>query len=78
VKLALLALLGSLVPAAVADASATYTYDSLGRLVATQYDNGVCIAYTFDANGNRTQSVTASNGPIWGSSAWGCFVWTAH
>ena len=78
VMLALLALLGSLVPAVVVDASTSYSYDQLGRLVTAQYDNGLCITYTLDANGNRTQSITAASPPTWGSSAWGCFAWTPH
>lgn len=39
--------------------SATYTYDSLGRLVKVVYSNGVTITYTYDAAGNRTTTVTA-------------------
>jgi len=37
--------------------SASYTYDNLGRLVKVVYSNGVIIAYTYDAAGNRTATV---------------------
>lgn len=46
--------------AAVAPAqagSATYSYDSLGRLVKVVYSNGAVITYTYDAAGNRTAAV---------------------
>ena len=59
---------------------ASYTYDQLGRLTTALYSNGTCIAYAYDANGNRTsQSITASGAPEspnWGSGVWGCFLWT--
>ena len=32
----------------------SYLYDNLGRLTAVTYDNGIEIAYTYDALGNRT------------------------
>lgn len=62
-------------------ASIVYTYDQLGRVTTAVYDNGLCIAYSYDANGNRTaQSNTLSGGssgnPAWGSGTWGCFNWT--
>ena len=38
--------------------SATYTYDALGRLIKVTYANGTVITYTWDAAGNRTQTVT--------------------
>jgi hypothetical protein len=34
----------------------SYTYDSLNRLAAVQYDNGGGIAYTYDKAGNRLSS----------------------
>lgn len=62
-----------------ADASVSYTYDVLGRITTALYDNGLCIVYTYDANGNRTsQSSLPSGGPetpIWGTGVWGCFAW---
>lgn len=67
--------------AAAATGSVSHTYDPLGRIATALYDNGVCIAYVYDANGNRTaQTNTASTGPetaVWGSGTWGCFAWTA-
>ena len=62
-------------------ASVTYTYDQLGRVTTALYDNGLCIAYAYDANGNRTsQTNTMSSppeSPVWGTGSWGCFHWTA-
>lgn len=37
--------------------SATYTYDTLGRVVKVVYSNGVVITYSYDAAGNRTATV---------------------
>lgn len=37
--------------------SATYTYDTLGRLTKVTYSNGVVITYAYDAAGNRTTLV---------------------
>lgn len=63
-------------------ASASYTYDPLGRVTTALYDNGVCIAYSYDAAGNRTSQSNTASGPsesaVWGSGVWGCFVWTAQ
>jgi YD repeat-containing protein len=50
-------LLGSAAPSFAA--SASYTYDALGRLVQVTYDNGTTIVYSYDAAGNRTaKSIT--------------------
>lgn len=64
-------------------ADTIYTYDELGRLMtALTSATGVCIAYSYDANGNRTaQTITVSGGtvsPIWGTGVAGCFLWTAQ
>jgi YD repeat-containing protein len=60
-------------------ASTSYTYDELGRLTTAVYDNGLCVAYAYDATGNRTSqsNASASSAPTWGSGVWGCFLWTA-
>ncbi len=75
-----LALIVSFVPAE-ADSTATYTYDSAGQITTAVYDNGLCIAYAYDANGNRTsQTNTAAGGSgslTWGSGVWGCQLWTS-
>lgn len=64
-----------------AAASITYTYDPSGRLTTALYDNGLCIAYAYDANGNRTSvSGVVGGAPqtaVWGTGAWGCFNWTS-
>lgn len=41
--------------AATADNSATYTYDSLGRLTKDAYPSNTA-SYNYDAAGNRTQA----------------------
>jgi len=71
-----LVLLGSLVTDA-SGAGVSYTYDQVGRIATAIYDNGLCVAYSYDANGNRTAQTNATPGaPAWGSGAWGCFSWT--
>jgi YD repeat-containing protein len=57
-----------------ANGSVAYTYDALGRLITASYDTGVCIAYSYDANGNRLSEkimVTSSSS----TGVWGCFSW---
>lgn len=64
-----------------ATASVVYSYDQLGRITTALYDNGLCIAYSYDANGNRTAQTNANSStpqtPIWGTGTWGCFQWTS-
>lgn len=78
--LAMLLSLTAIGAASAATGSVTYTYDALGRITTARYDTGVCIAYQYDANGNRTsQSVFVGGSPLtptWGTGVWGCFVWT--
>ena len=61
-------------------AGISYSYDKLGRVTTAVYDTGVCIAYSYDPNGNRTSQTNTISGapvsPIWGSGVWGCFSWT--
>ena len=75
-KIAVLALLAS----NTAEATVVYTYDQLGRITTALYDNGLCIIYTYDANGNRTSQTNTASGapqtPTWGTGVWGCFAWT--
>lgn len=57
-----------------ANGSVAYTYDPLGRIMTASYDTGVCIAYTYDANGNRLSEkilVTTAGS----TGVWGCFNW---
>lgn len=59
-------------------ASVAYGYDPLGRLATALYDDGLCIIYVYDANGNRTSWTNAappSSPPLWGSQNWGGFNW---
>jgi YD repeat-containing protein len=77
VSAALAAALGFSVPDA-SGAGGSYTYDLPGRVATALYDNGICVAYGYDAAGNRTAQTNASAGsPAWGSGAWGCFSWTS-
>jgi YD repeat-containing protein len=64
--------------AQAANGSVAYTYDALGRVVTASYDTGVCLIYTYDANGNRTSqaiNVGSVTTPTWGTGVWGCFIW---
>jgi YD repeat-containing protein len=67
--------------ARAASASVTYTYDAVGRVATALYDNGTCIAYSYDPSGNRTSQTnttsTSPESPTWGTGTWGCFQWTA-
>lgn len=57
-----------------ANGSVAYSYDALGRLLTANYDTGVCIVYSYDANGNRTsQKILVVSGGSTG--IWGCFNW---
>ena len=42
--------------------TATYTYDSLGRLKTVTFANGTVITYNYDSAGNRTSVVTSCPG----------------
>jgi YD repeat-containing protein len=61
-------------PAFAANGSVVYTYDALGRISTASYDTGVCIAYTYDANGNRTSQKILVTSPT-STGVWGCFIW---
>lgn len=41
--------------------SATYKYDSLGRLSEVAYGNGVVVKYAYDAAGNRVTDTTTGS-----------------
>lgn len=64
-----------------AASSISYGYDQVGRVTTASYDNGLCVIYTYDANGNRTMqsysTPSSSSSQNWGSGVWGChLVWT--
>jgi YD repeat-containing protein len=63
-----------------AEAATVYLYDPQGRLTATIYDSGVCVTYSYDADGNRTSSVvslSATGSLTWGAGLWGCRTWSS-
>lgn len=57
-----------------------YTYDRAGRATTALYDNGTCVIYAYDANGNRTARTILPAGPpntsTWGTGIFGCFYWS--
>lgn len=46
--------------AAVQAATASYTYDALGRLTGVTYSDGKMAGYTYDAAGNRAQLLSGT------------------
>jgi YD repeat-containing protein len=58
--------------------SGVFGYDKVGRVTTALYDNGTCLVYTYDANGNRTSQTNtpATVTAVWGSGVFGCFSWT--
>lgn len=58
----LLILAISMTPIAYA-ASATYKYDSSGKLISIQYDDGSEITYSYDNQGNMTTSTSSKKDP---------------
>ncbi len=58
--------------------SGVYGYDKVGRLTTALYDNGTCLVYAYDANGNRTSqtNTSATVTAVWGTGTYGCFSWT--
>ena len=71
---------GTLIPEATI-ASDSYTYDMNGRVTTALYNNGLCIAYAYDANGNRTSQTNSISStpesPVWDLGVWGCVSWTS-
>ncbi len=59
--LAACSLIAFAMPARAATDSATYKYDTLGRLTEIDYVGGTIVKYAYDAAGNRT-SVTVTCG----------------
>jgi YD repeat-containing protein len=74
--LSILLVVAGATPGEAANGAVVYTYDALGRLTTASYDTGVCITYSYDANGNRLSErilVTAAGS----TGVWGCFNWNA-
>lgn len=46
--------LGAAAPALAQSGPVYYTYDALGRAISAWYPDGTCLAYAYDAAGNRT------------------------
>lgn len=49
--------IAAVLPLGAQAGTATYKYDNLGRLTQIDYDGGVMVKYTYDANGNRATEV---------------------
>jgi hypothetical protein len=65
------------VPLEATGAGVAYTYDPIGRIATGLYDNNLCIAYSYDAAGNRmSQTNATATTATWGSARWGCFSWS--
>jgi YD repeat-containing protein len=56
-------LLSGVLFVAPATAATVYTYDELGRLKTATYDDGKQIVYSYDAAGNRSQTVISAGTP---------------
>jgi YD repeat-containing protein len=80
VLIVLLGCIGTLDGEAQAQQVVQYTYDAVGRVTSALYDNGVCVVYSYDANGNRTSKTVLAAGtpntPTWGTGTLGCFQWS--
>ena len=75
--LVMLTLVVGFVAADAIAAGISYTYDATGRIATGIYDSGMCVAYSYDAVGNRTsQTNTSMSSPVWGAVPWGCPNWT--
>ena len=62
VMLATVALLAAM-PAIVHSASATYQYDTKGRVSKITYDDGTVVDYAYNLNGNRTSETRTTPPP---------------
>lgn len=58
-----IALVFAAIPATVQSASATYEYDTKGRVSKITYDDGSVVDYAYDLNGNRTSATKTTPPP---------------
>jgi YD repeat-containing protein len=62
--------------------SAAFSYDAAGRLASAAYPTGVCVSYSYDANGNQiTRSVitaVAAGSLVWDTGRWNCALWALN
>lgn len=63
IAVALAATVLTALPATVYTASATYEYDTKGRVSKITYDDGSVVDYTYDLNGNRTGATKTTPPP---------------
>ncbi|CAM9799571.1 unnamed protein product, partial [Phaeothamnion confervicola] len=50
--------IGLAAPPAAGQATISYTYDALGRVISASYPNGATVTYTYDNADNRTRAQT--------------------
>lgn len=80
-RAAVMAIAAMTIPGSALGSGVVYGYDVVGRVTSALYDNGTCLVYAYDANGNRTSRIVTSAGgapqtPTWGTGTFGCFSWT--
>jgi len=64
-----------------ASASDHYGYDLLGQIATVRYENGLCVIYTYDKNGNIVRQIgnaaPTETAVLWGSDTWPDFAWSS-
>ena len=53
------------IPGSALGSGVVYGYDTVGRVTSALYDNGTCLAYAYDANGNLISDGSTSFGYLW-------------
>lgn len=71
----------SLATPSYTSAADQYGYDALGRISSVRYEDGLCVIYSYDRNGNIIRQI-ANAAPLetsmlWGSDNWTNFAWSS-